>query len=241
MGALNLIKIKGETMNKTKEKHQLLKEAGMMSRRQEIANEIKRDRTKKAFLRTISVMTAMKFKMTSIEEIRAKICGLYVNWKEFVWPCFVTMAISFIPVVAITSLVSYAKGSGSVGLELFIAVTGTLVIGVIGGLAKSVGISRMENTDLKRWTGNLPLGALYAVKEAKERGLSHFKIFFPITEERQRIKADPVIVGYYKPKIDRIMNWSMGVGLGGSTSVEQVSDNSTPIEIFAWDDGKVYD
>ncbi len=64
------------------------------------------------------------------------------------------------------------------------------------------------------WANNLPYGAMLAMKEAKEKGLVNFHIYYPINQFRQREKTDPVIVGY------------SGVRM---------------YEIFAWDDGKVYE
>lgn len=66
---------------------------------------------------------------------------------------------------------------------------------------------------LERWKSELPYGALLAAKEAQEQGISEFHIVYPILQSK-RLLEDPVIVGFK----DSIM-----------------------YEIFAWDDGKVYE
>jgi len=75
---------------------------------------------------------------------------------------------------------------------------------------------------LKEWEDNLPYGALLSVKEAKAQGYKDFTIFFPAKDdsrysEAKRIKADPIIVAHRKGHGKKIYN------------------------IFAWDDGKVYE
>ena len=73
----------------------------------------------------------------------------------------------------------------------------------------------LAEKDLSNWEENLPYGALLAVKEAKEQGLKNFKILYPEKwGSQERFIADPVIVGL----------------LGNKA-----------YEVFAWDDGKVYE
>lgn len=73
----------------------------------------------------------------------------------------------------------------------------------------------VEYMELKHWPHNLPSGALLAVKEAKERGISRFHIYYPALGGHF-FKSDPIIVGSYK-------------------------NNTIMIEVFAWDDRKVYE
>ena len=61
----------------------------------------------------------------------------------------------------------------------------------------------------------MPLGALYALKEAQAAGMTDFAIFYPV-KSGARIKADPVIVG------------------------TSLSDGPM-YEVFSWDDRKVLD
>ena len=91
----------------------------------------------------------------------------------------------------------------------------------IGLLLALVGCLRRVNIasmPLSEWKDDLPYGALLAVKEAKENGvtkLTHwgndFRIYYPRLEAR-RVNADPIITGLYK---------------------------GIEVEIFAWDDRKI--
>lgn len=72
---------------------------------------------------------------------------------------------------------------------------------------------RIEGKHLNLWTDNMPYGALLAVKEAKEAGLTNFYIHYPVLVG-ERVMADPVIVGQ----------------LGNSM-----------YEVFFWDDGTIYE
>lgn len=66
---------------------------------------------------------------------------------------------------------------------------------------------------LHDWEHDLPYGALLAVKEAKEQGYKNFHIAYP-TKEGVRMSADPLIYAFKGKKM---------------------------YNIFAWDDGKVYE
>ena len=75
---------------------------------------------------------------------------------------------------------------------------------------------------LKEWDDNLPYGALLSVKEAKAQGYKDFTIFFPAKDDSRyadikRLKEDPIIVAHKKGHGQKMYN------------------------IFAWDDGKVYE
>lgn len=77
------------------------------------------------------------------------------------------------------------------------------------------------NMPLIDWDDNLPYGALLAVKEAKQQGFKNFTIYFPARQgsyygNMQRLKNDPIIVATKK-------------------------NSAKMYNIFAWDDGKVYE
>lgn len=87
---------------------------------------------------------------------------------------------------------------------------------------KTTRIAEVCQMPLHEWDANLPYGALLSVKEAKAQGFKNFTIFFPATQESEyteskRIKDDPIIVANKKGYSNKMYN------------------------IFAWDDGKVYE
>lgn len=107
----------------------------------------------------------------------------------------------------------------------------------------------METLSLDQWTDNIPYGALLAVQEAKKLGLSDFKIHFPVTPKRQRLKIDPLITGVIGKKLKRY--WyassrecpilhSSEVGIGRHSHVEEIHPGKM-FEVFSWDDGKIYE
>ena len=77
----------------------------------------------------------------------------------------------------------------------------------------------VKSMNLSSWKDNIPYGGLLAVKEAEQKGISGFRIYYPAKrsiEDRviERIKNDPVITGMY---------------------------NGVECQIFAWDDRNVYE
>ena len=79
----------------------------------------------------------------------------------------------------------------------------------------------VEDVALEDWEWDLPYGALLAVKEAKSQGFKKFKIYYPIMRTSKRLKSDPIIVG---KKNTQEWQW-----------------REKMYNIFAWDDGKIYE
>jgi len=99
----------------------------------------------------------------------------------------------------------------------------------------------LDSMSLKYWHDNIPLGGLYAVKEATEKGLKHFKIFYPSTSARYLRRHDPVIVGYAQEEKE-ITTSLFIIGNQPSNEVtEEMKGIGPMLEVFAWDDSKVYD
>lgn len=105
----------------------------------------------------------------------------------------------------------------------------------------------LESMKLEEWKENIPYGALLAVKEAKAAGFTNFQIHFPVTPERQRLKLDPVITGIFGKKEKRVQYAnSTDCPILHRESVLRHSHLITVIpgqlmEVFAWDDRKIYD
>lgn len=192
------------------EKMRLMKEIGMESAVSAIEQKAR-------MLEEAKRLTEMKFRPTSEKEIRRKICGLYFI-KETVTPERIIFPIIRICVaVLITALAALFTINKFRGPEWLWS---AFFAGGIAGLIFSFfGLSEMEMKNLPDWTENIPYGALLAVKEARQAGLRDFTIYFPVTERRARVMADPVIVGYTHRDVYR----------------------NNPYEVFAWDDGKVYE
>jgi hypothetical protein len=172
----------------------------------------------------IDEMTGMKFPVTSVEKIRKQICGWY--WQS--------------------------PFEGTIYPEKFLI---GLFFLLTFGLPFLFCFKRadLEDMNLAYWGDRIPVGALYAVKEAQEKGIRDFRIYFPVTEHQSRMK-DPVIVGFVYPKKKevppeermqsslRIMgaldNLSRLGGMVGSGIAQQAQmTGGVMVEVFAWDDG----
>ena len=92
----------------------------------------------------------------------------------------------------------------------------TLVIGAICFLTHVLSRFQkcaIESRPLAKWTDNIPYGALLAAKEAKEKGATDLTVYYPV-RNTERVLCDPVLTALYK---------------------------GIRVEVFAWDDGKVYE
>lgn len=203
-------------MVNTKEKNKLLKEMGFKNRRFNLAKEVKEKRSLERVNRQITVLTSMKFKVTNEQEIEKKICKKYWNFKETIlWDMWNDVA----PLPIILGVISL----------------GLIPLCLLGGGFRK---SKLWHCKLEEWQDNLPYGALLALKEAKERGLKHFEIYYPITQASHRLKTDPVIVGYFKEKIATYMIQEKPHSIN---FIKPMISTGPMIEVFAWDDGKVYE
>lgn len=87
-------------------------------------------------------------------------------------------------------------GFSILGLSLLLG----LVLGVYG-----INIS-IESDFLHNWKGNLPYGALLAVKEAREKELYSFDIWYPTRAK----SIDPVITAKAGDRLFKIFEWDEG-------------------------------
>lgn len=190
-------------VDRTPEKVQLAKELGLHS------------------WAAIHGMVNMKFKRISSEAIEHKLGIGRRMWKRSL------CRLEFEP-IAEGVLVSVVAGvvAGGVatanGLALHTQLMWAISVGFGLGLPTflgawyTTGLCRVwvKHMELSRWTDNMPYGALLAVKEATEAGLTNFHIYYP-TAVSERIMSDPVIVGFM--------------------------ENGQMYEVFYWDDGKIYE
>ncbi len=184
----------------------------------------------------INKYTAMKFKVTTVERIREQLCGRPYNKKavdiadQFKRSSVALLWTAFIP-GAFIAITGHMWLGHPLNLQLGMPL---LILTGIGAAIRGIMISakydagRFEINDrykfpelrkrpLAKWKDNLPTGAVLALQEAKEKGLSKFEIYYPV--KKTRMKADPVIIGYDKKDTDK----------------------KVMLEIFAWDDSKTYD
>jgi hypothetical protein len=171
-------------------------------------------------------LTTMRFRPISSEKIEEL---LQVEYQE-------KIPFNVVPVIAV-GLVGLVAGAflsfrpdPKIADVLHFSWTWFLIINAITqAIGWSMGRSKMEThtadvcqMPLKEWDDNLPYGALLSVKEAKQQGYKDFTIFFPAKDDSEyaeikRLKADPIIVAHKKGHGKKVYN------------------------IFAWDDGKVYE
>ena len=230
-------------IDRTEEKMALAEELGMgqwKSTRQEKLDEAK----------AVKELTGLKFKQTTEKEVESKLrkfcwngvpkfdgVPIYIN--PFSIALFVVGLVSFGIYVAPTvgppvlGFVSVVFMSLSAALSIFLTLRGFRNCDV-------------DNMSINRWTDNIPYGAMLAMKEAKEMGVEDFKIYYP-TKHKQpvRIMIDPIIVGHkpYGPK--RVESYSGnsitfrdGMLANGPRTKTQ---SKLMVEIFHWDDGKIYE
>lgn len=193
---------------KLEEKLALMAEIGMTS-------AVRQFETEAQMLSEVARLSAMKFHRITKKEIDAKLENDYCkSWDEvggdgvgipfvgFLGGCFLGLICSCPWVPKANVVISIVFSFAAMGIG-------------VGVSAAWWGRTMVDRMPLNRWTDNIPYGACLAVKEAKAIGLTDFEIFYPVTEQAARLKADPVIVGR-----DKFRNM---------------------YEVFAWDDGKIYE
>src|SRR3990167_8340128 len=170
----------------------------------------------------IEKMTALKFKPITVEEIEKKLETFYFEplagpghkdvWNGYGPMVYVVFGLLGGLVGMFVTMVPF------IGNNLLLE-NGCIAVGAVfamGFLHVPLACkAKIVKTSLQSWKGNLPLGALYALKEAQAAGMTDFAIFYPV-KSGARIKADPVIVG------------------------TSLSDGPM-YEVFSWDDRKVLD
>lgn len=238
-------------IDRTAEKLELAKELGITSyiayQESELAKKEREAKEKSA----IEELTRMKFKPITMKEIRAKFPKFgWVAWEDDVSiQLLASFGFSGLGLVAGLLLALINMGiTGKDNAPLALVLT-PIVVAIIGlHIFNRVRRIQVASMYLNNWRDNLPYGALLAIKEAKEAGITGeketrfyhgkntrhdysdvgysgcnedckyvttdvgYKIYYPKLEER--VKADPVITGWYK---------------------------GVEVCIFFWDDGKVYE
>lgn len=166
-------------------------------------------------------LTDLKFKIITRTEIEKKLNVRYFddnyffNETFFPLPCVVTI---------VGTVVDLAYGFSQFldnhsFLHALVNKPMGYTLAVAAGLFAACAISsfrsaRILSKNLSRWEDDIPYGGLLAVKEAKEKGFTEFTVFYPAKQEKP-LPKDPVIVAHGK----------YGV----------------MVEVFAWDNGKLYD
>lgn len=194
-------------ISRTKEKIELANEIGMGNWADDAIKEINR---KKA----VNDLTAMKFNPTNEKTIEKKICKNY-------WG-IVSLELSPWSLLVIPAILSIVFGIVfSAGLLIVFSVNISFPVGMLFVLQGIALLARcfwlkpiLQKMALKSWRDPIPYGAMLAVKEAKEKGIKVFDIYYPVKADSKRLFADPVITGFY---------------------------NGVLVEVFSWDDGKIYE
>lgn len=174
----------------------------------------------------IKILTELKFKPITHEEIAKKIESFYVRFElnEFsLQVLFFSGLVFFLTTFFGTAYFDTTQAPDWPALKAFLG--GLRLASFIAAIPLVVGLislfvhrSRSKTMALSSWKEELPYGALLATKEAVAKGIKDLHIAYPVTATRHaeetRIKADPVIYGY-------------------------IGNNM--VEIFAWDDSKIYE
>lgn len=175
-------------------------------------------------------LTKMSFKPISDEEIEKKICHRVWDWGTIevdsdAYAAWIgTPTIVLLTSMIITSSIQYWEGFKRtifIGLPIYFLLLGLAFLSCYRR-------TKVKTIPICQWRDELPYGALLAMKEAREAGIagmdgydspiddpSRYQIHYPgYASSFDRVKADPVITGLYK---------------------------GVQVEIFAWDDRKVYE
>ncbi len=193
-------------IDRTEEKMELAKELGLYSYHKE---KLAQKETKI----TINDLTSMNFKPISQKEIQKKLRGLYFHGFDTSEEWAQVLIFSGIAVAVLIGGTMWATGQHNVAKILWMV----CLFGVLVPISISMfRMSTIKDMLLISWSDEIPYGALLAVKEAKEKGIKDFRIYYPTRSEYLpiRIIADPIITG---------------------------KKNSIEVEIFAWDDSKIYE
>ena len=180
-------------------------------------------------LKDAQVLTALKFRPTTMKEIEAKVLmDVRSSTKQIITKSRWTIVLLSIGGLFSGVCLGYLLPHTGPHLNsiadcaharmLFLSV----LIGMVGlGIGFSLyepgfwsSFVRVNILPLKNWKNGLPYGALLAVLQAKEVGLKEFRIAFPTRASDCMLEDDPVI---YAEK------------------------NGVLYEVFAWADGKIYE
>jgi len=198
------------------EKIALFKEVGLSRQ----ANKLIEEENRKKIVEKI---TALNFKKITEEEIRGKLCSKQYE-SEFTVRVFKSFLSSF----------SCTFGGDWGGCHHKKEI-----------MVKEKRYPKLDSMNLDSWEYSIPYGAALALKEAKEAGLKHFKIFFPSTEKGFLRRHDPVVVGFASEERKSVCGGFGGVsqyhaGLCSDACSYMVPTGSM-FEIFSWDDGQIVD
>ncbi len=177
------------------EKLELAEEFGMNN----LATEIKKEQKEKCH---VDEITAMNFKIINEDKIRKKLkIKLNSDALSNFGITFILGAIFSLPTLV------YCLGAQEWGLAMSnVFIWMTLAVWYSAEISQDT----LGLVDITEWKHDIPMGAFYAMKEAKEKlDISKFCIYYP------KAKKDPMICGR--------------------------TEFGVLIEIFSWDDGKVYE
>lgn len=207
-----------ETKTKTVEKMELARDLGLTGIYGGLHQKVE---TKKA----IDLLTGMKFKPITRDEINKKLPSFYWAPKESRTWLFNLIGIGLVVGMLLSALVTLVVSALFCGKDnppaMFLVNHGWTValssyaawnvaIFLLNGWHEAT-IRRMP---LREWESEVPYGALLAVKEAREKGIEQFVISYPVTERSERLRMDPVITGIF---------------------------HGIEVEVFSWDDGQIYE
>lgn len=204
-------------MDRTLEKIELARELGM-------SEYVHKNKISLQEQEEICRLTSMNFKPTNPHNIKKMICKRvwhgFLEKERYSWGGTSLSGSNVVWIVPLAAAFLFAfcvVATSSYQLTeirnaLFV-VLAICAVPIIGWIISRFKKCELKDKSLNSWSDNIPYGGLLAVKEAKEAGLDNFEIYYP-TKQEVRYVADPVIVGYSK---------------------------GVMFEVFAWDDGKVYE
>lgn len=202
-------------IDRTDEKLKLAEELG-------IEQYLKTRKLEQIKKEAVNELTGMKFNPITQNEIEAKITNYIWDWKSLNTSERLPAIILSTFIFGVVAFINYIIPEiARIPMHIPAAIWMTIItITTLSCYRKTV----MREDWISSWKDELPYGAFLAIKEAKEKGIDGFygkgrtdsyKIYYPVlASSRDRLKADPVITGLYK---------------------------GVEVEIFAWDDSKVYE
>lgn len=162
----------------------------------------------------IKRLTDMKFKLISSKQIREKLSVQYWGEGEDSNAGLIGVGGVLAVLFLFANGIIYSTGNCKLVNPVIIGLLSLCTFLALLGYKLAWVDAEIFETPLHNWDHDIPYGGLLAIKEAKDKGLNDFHIYYP-AKKKELMKSDPIIVSKQA--------------------------HGVMIEIFSWDEGIVYD
>lgn len=213
-------------INRKEEKLAIAKEVGAYGVEKFLANEINDKKT-------IEKITELNLNITNRILLEKKLCNKYLpnlegakSHRSDEFTTYTSMRSIACLSIFVTLIIDMVC-STSRGIILPLHLIGMAISSVFTLIACFSVYQKpsLKVIDLEDWREDMPFGALLAIKEAKERGCTDFKVAYPVLDDERitKFRLDPAVIANKRVKVTSELERTMMV------------------EVFAWEDGKIRD